>query len=132
MVPPSRVDQTTWFPSCLFLNTPRHVYTMRNNIYMQGGSEDEDISALDEEEFREIFDTTNQIPGNYRDAMNNKTELGAAIRDACSELDALGSLEQNLLQEAEGLLKQVGYKGSLFEQPNKDEGSSSSSSSSSS
>ena len=72
---------------------------------------------MDEEEFREIFDTTNQIPGTYKDAMSNKTELGSAIRDACSELDALGSLEQSMLQEAEGLLKQVGYKGSLFQQP---------------
>lgn len=98
---------------------------------MQGTSgkdDDETLSALDEEEYREIFDTTNQIPGTYKDAMNNKTELGSAIRDACSELDALGSLEQNILQEAEGLLKQVGYKGSLFDQSKKDNGSSSSSS----
>ena len=70
---------------------------------------------MDEEEFVEIFDQSNQIPGNYKDAMSSKTELGAAIRDACGELDALGSLEQSVLEEAEGLLKQIGYKGSLFD-----------------
>lgn len=84
------------------------------------------MTALDEEEFREIFDTKNQIPGTYKDAMSSKTELGAAIRDACSELTTLGSLEQSLLEEAEGLLKQVGYKGSLFDEQSKDDNGSSS------
>lgn len=56
-----------------------------------------------------------QIPGNYRDAMNPKSRLGAAIRDACEELNTLGGLEQGVLQEAEDLLKQVGFKGSLFQ-----------------
>jgi hypothetical protein len=82
----------------------------------QDDDDDTEITALDEEEFRELFDTTNQIPGTYQDAMSKKTKLGAAIRDACNELDTLGSLEQSMLQEAEDLLKKVGYKGSLFEQ----------------
>ena len=47
--------------------------------------------------------------------MNPKSQLGAAIRDACEELNTLGGLEQGVLQEAEDLLKQVGFKGSLFE-----------------
>lgn len=46
--------------------------------------------------------------------MNSKTELGAAIKDACSELDALKNLEESVIQEAEELLKGVGFKGSLF------------------
>ena len=46
--------------------------------------------------------------------MNSKTELGAAIKDACSELDALKSLEEGVIQEAEELLKGVGFKGSLY------------------
>ena len=81
-----------------------------------GSEPEEDVQMwMDEEEFVEIFDQSNQIPGNYKDAMSSKTELGAAIRDACGELDALGSLEQSVLEEAEGLLKQIGYKGSLFD-----------------
>lgn len=47
--------------------------------------------------------------------MNPKSQLGAAIRDACEELNTLGGLEQGILQEAEDLLKQVGFKGTLFE-----------------
>lgn len=58
-----------------------------------------------------------QIPGNYGDAMNSRTKLGAAIKDACKELDTLGELEQSMLNEAEDLLKQVGFKGSLFNEP---------------
>ena len=80
-------------------------------------SEDDEIQALDEEEYREIFDATNQVPGNYKDAMSSKTELGAAVRDACNELDTLRDLETGVIQQAEDLLKGIGYKGSLFASP---------------
>lgn len=53
--------------------------------------------------------------------MNSKTELGAAIKDACSELDALKNLEESVIQEAEELLKGVGFKGSLFSSSNQQE-----------
>lgn len=53
--------------------------------------------------------------------MNSKTELGAAIKDACSELDALKNLEESVIQEAEELLKGVGFKGSLFSSYNQQE-----------
>jgi hypothetical protein len=82
---------------------------------------DDEIQALDEEEYREIFDATNQVPGNYRDAMNSKTELGAAVRDACNELDALRGLETDVIKQAEDLLKGIGYKGSLFDESQKTE-----------
>ncbi|KAI7838438.1 hypothetical protein COHA_007701 [Chlorella ohadii] len=58
-----------------------------------------------------------QIPGSYRDAMSSKTPLGKAVAGACDELDALGSLERQTLEEAEGLLKKLGFKGSLFAAP---------------
>jgi hypothetical protein len=92
------------------------IHRIQACVMTQDDDDDTEITALDEEEFRELFDTTNQIPGTYQDAMSKKTKLGAAIRDACNELDTLGSLEQSMLQEAEDLLKKVGYKGSLFEQ----------------
>ena len=55
-----------------------------------------------------------QIPGTYRDAMSGNTQLGKAVRDACEELDTLAALEMETLNEAEQLLKKVGFKGSLF------------------
>lgn len=58
-----------------------------------------------------------QVPGTYMDAMSGNTPLGKAIRGACEELDTLGSLERDTLNEAEALLKSVGYKGSLFTPP---------------
>jgi len=47
--------------------------------------------------------------------MSSNTPLGKAVRDTCSELEALAALERETLQEAEDLLKNVGFKGSLFE-----------------
>jgi hypothetical protein len=58
-----------------------------------------------------------QVPGGYRDAMSGNTPLGKAVRGACDELDALGALELDTLNQAEALLKSVGYKGSLFTAP---------------
>ena len=40
--------------------------------------------------------------------------LGKAVSAACDELDTLGELEREQLEKAEGLLKQFGFKGSLF------------------
>lgn len=56
-----------------------------------------------------------QVPGTYRDAMSANTQLGKAVRDACEELDTLSALERETLNEAEELLKKVGFKGSLFD-----------------
>lgn len=64
-----------------------------------------------------------QIPGTYRDAMNSKTQLGGAIKSACEEIEALGRLEQETLSQAEDLLRQVGFKGSLFDIPDNVESS---------
>jgi hypothetical protein len=47
--------------------------------------------------------------------MSSNTPLGKAVKDACAELDTLAGLERETLEEAEKLLKQLGYKGSLFD-----------------
>lgn len=47
--------------------------------------------------------------------MSANTQLGKAVRDACEELDTLSALERETLNEAEELLKKVGFKGSLFD-----------------
>ncbi|PSC69426.1 hypothetical protein C2E20_7059 [Micractinium conductrix] len=69
-------------------------------------AEDEPQGLLPEEDA--------QIPGGYRDAMSSNTPLGKAVRGVCEELDTLGGLERQTLEEAEALLKQLGFKGSLF------------------
>jgi hypothetical protein len=58
-----------------------------------------------------------QIPGTYRDAMTSNTPLGKAIKEACSELDTLAALEKETLTEADALLKKLGLKSSLFDEP---------------
>lgn len=49
--------------------------------------------------------------------MSSKTELGSAVREACDELDTLRGIETDVIQQAEDLLKGIGYKGSLFSTP---------------
>ena len=50
--------------------------------------------------------------------MSSNTKLGKAIKDACNELDTLASLERDTLEEANELLRKLGYKGSIFEAGN--------------
>lgn len=33
-----------------------------------------------------------EIPGTYKDAMSSNTQLGKAVKEACDELDTLGTL----------------------------------------
>ena len=47
--------------------------------------------------------------------MTSNTQLGKAVRDAVSELDALAALERETLVEADALLKKLGLKSSLFD-----------------
>jgi len=72
------------------------------------------------------------VPGTYQDAQSSKTELGKALRDAIEEVDALGNLEKDMLQQADELLKSMGYKRSLFDIEDGSTSNRSSSSSSSS
>ncbi|CAG9466082.1 unnamed protein product [Pedinophyceae sp. YPF-701] len=61
-----------------------------------------------------------EIPGSYRDAMNPNKPLGRAVANACEELDHLGELERDQLQQADALLKQLGVKKSIFDVPEAD------------
>lgn len=78
-----------------------------------------------------------EVPGTYFDAMNSQTKLGKAVRAAVEELEHLGDLEVEVLQQCDDLLKKLGMKGSIFgsagpgaaRQPAADEDDSSSSSS---
>lgn len=56
-----------------------------------------------------------QVPGGYQDSLSSNTELGRAVQSACAELDTLATLEQEQLCKANDLLKQIGYKGNLFQ-----------------
>lgn len=55
-----------------------------------------------------------EVPGTYMDAMSSQTKLGKAVKAAVEELEHLGNLEAEVLQECDDLLKQLGMKGSLF------------------
>ncbi|KAF6259273.1 hypothetical protein COO60DRAFT_1700912 [Scenedesmus sp. NREL 46B-D3] len=55
-----------------------------------------------------------EVPGTYFDAMNSQTKLGKAVRAAVEELEHLGDLEVEVLQQCDDLLKKLGMKGSIF------------------
>eukprot|EP00879_Flechtneria_rotunda_P000881 GHRR01001008.1.p1 GENE.GHRR01001008.1~~GHRR01001008.1.p1 ORF type:complete len:139 (+),score=34.83 GHRR01001008.1:126-542(+) len=55
-----------------------------------------------------------EVPGNYIDAMNSNTKLGKAVRAAIEELEHLGDLETEVLQQCDDLLKKLGMNGSIF------------------
>ena len=53
--------------------------------------------------------------------MSSNTPLGKAIKEVCSELDTLGELERETLEEADALLKKLGLKTSIFDVPKVDD-----------
>ncbi len=84
-----------------------------------------------------------QVPGGYEDSLSSNTELGRAVRSACDEIDTLSQLvcffvvfcshthhtcvftvshtfhaqESQTLAQADELLKQLGLKTSIMQQP---------------
>lgn len=48
------------------------------------------------------------VPGGANDSLSSNTELGKAVRAACDELEHLGNLEAELLDEAFDILKGAG------------------------
>lgn len=50
------------------------------------------------------------VAGGYFEAMNGNTKLGKAVRSACDELEHLGSLESELIDQAQSLLNKLGLK----------------------
>ncbi|KAK9807301.1 hypothetical protein WJX73_009731 [Symbiochloris irregularis] len=74
----------------------------------QAEAVDEDFEGLAPEEDWEV-------PGGVNDSLSQNTKLGRAVHDACLELDALSVLEKENLTKASDLLRQLGYKGDLFQ-----------------
>ena len=50
-----------------------------------------------------------EVPGNPLATLSQNTEIGKAVNDACDELDHLGGLEADVLQQAQDVLKKFGY-----------------------
>lgn len=50
------------------------------------------------------------VPGSNMGKLSKNTELGRAVDAACDELDHLGGLEDDMLQEADDILKKFGFK----------------------
>ena len=61
------------------------------------------------------------VPGNASGLLTSNTELGKAVNEACDEMHHLGGLENDVLQEAQGLLEKLGYKKSIFEADEKED-----------
>ena len=61
-----------------------------------------------------------EVPGNPMSALSQNTEIGRAVSDACDEMGELGSLEADVLQKANDVLKKHGYKSNLEVVPPKD------------
>ena len=54
-------------------------------------------------------------------SLSKNTELGQAVDAACDELDHLGGLENDMLKQADDILKKFGYKAAVM-QPGMGEG----------
>ena len=46
-----------------------------------------------------IVDCSLQVPGGYQDSLSSNTPLGRAVREACDELEALGSMVRHNMTE---------------------------------
>ena len=58
-----------------------------------------------------------QVPGGANDSLTSNTPLGRAVGGACDELEALAELERDAAIGAANLLKKLGYKGTLLDNP---------------
>lgn len=61
--------------------------------------------------------TTLQVPGGANDSLTSNTPLGRAVGGACDELEALAELERDAALQAANLLKKLGYRGTLLDNP---------------
>jgi hypothetical protein len=55
-----------------------------------------------------------EVPGSSTSILSQNTELGRAVSAACDEMHHLGSLEDDVLRQAEELLRKYGVKSSLY------------------
>ena len=58
-----------------------------------------------------------EVPGSDLGSLSLNTELGRAVDSAIDELDVLGGVENSVLQEADAILKRMGYTKSVFDAP---------------
>jgi hypothetical protein len=58
-----------------------------------------------------------QVPGGANDSLTSNTPLGRAVGGACDELEALAELERDAAVQAANLLKKLGYRGNLLDNP---------------
>lgn len=80
-----------------------------------GAAQSSQSQQQEEQEFEGLLPEEDiEIPGTYFDAMNSQTKLGKAVRAAVEELEHLGDLEVEVLQQCDDLLKKLGMKGSIF------------------
>jgi hypothetical protein len=54
------------------------------------------------------------VPGTNLSSLSLNTELGQAVDAACDELDHLGAMENEVLQEADDILKKFGFKPQIL------------------
>jgi hypothetical protein len=57
------------------------------------------------------------VSGSNLGSLSQNTELGRAVDGACDELGHLGSLEADVLQEADKILKKFGFKPAVLQPP---------------
>lgn len=55
------------------------------------------------------------VPGSNLGSLSKNTELGQAVDFACDELDHLGGLENEMLQQADDVLKKFGFKAAVLQ-----------------
>ena len=60
---------------------------------------------------------TLQVPGGANDSLTSNTPLGRAVGGACDELEAQAELERDAAVQAANLLKKLGYRGTLLDNP---------------
>jgi hypothetical protein len=86
---------------------PRHrchaVDPRKANSPVTGDIEDEEFEGLTPEE-----DWV--VPGPNTGSLSQNTELGKAVNAACDELEHLGGLESEMLQQADDVLRKFGFK----------------------
>ena len=80
------------------------------------------LSHLESKESKQIIFTcslsaTPQVPGGANDSLTSNTALGRAVGGACDELEALAEPERDAAVQAANLLKKLGYRGTLLDNP---------------
>lgn len=93
--------------------TPR-----RNVLCYVSEPQQSSMENEDDEEFQGLTEEEDWVvPGTNMGSLSLNTDLGKAVDGACDELEHLAGLETDLLQEADDILKQFGFKSSILKTP---------------